>query len=81
MAELGRPAIVGDEVQVSRAHLRVEQVERLKILSLVLTISPDEDEAKRGQQVLAARNATPAPNAPEPESPNEAHDSNQVALG
>jgi CBS domain containing-hemolysin-like protein len=53
MAQLGRPAIAGDEVRVNGAHLRVEQVDKNKILSLLLTL-PGESQAEDGAATDAA---------------------------
>jgi len=51
MAELGRPAIAGDQVEVNGARLRVEKVDKNKILSLLLTL-PGEASADGSAQVL-----------------------------
>ena len=48
MAQLGRPAVAGDEVQVNGARVSVEQVDKNKILSLLLTLPGEaqiEDDA------------------------------------
>ena len=43
--ELGRPAQVDDEVEIHGAKLRVEQVERLRITSLLLQLPvSDKDD-------------------------------------
>ena len=41
---LGRPANVGDEVEINRASLRVEAVERLRITSVSLLLPADASE-------------------------------------
>lgn len=41
---LGRPAIVGDEVEINRASLRVEEVERLRIMQVSLQLPPSDDD-------------------------------------
>ena len=40
--ELGRPAVVGDEVTIGGAHIRVEGVERLRITELRLLLPQRE---------------------------------------
>lgn len=52
MAELGRPAVAGDQVEVNGAHLRVEKVDRLKILSLLLTLPGEDSSDGASMQVL-----------------------------
>ena len=41
---LGRPAIVGDEVEINGAHLRVEEVDRLRIMQVTLLLPPQSEE-------------------------------------
>ncbi|MBV9468341.1 MAG: HlyC/CorC family transporter [Abitibacteriaceae bacterium] len=41
---LGRPAVVGDEVEINQAHLRVEDVDRLRITQLSLQLPPAQTD-------------------------------------
>ena len=43
MNELGRPAQVGDEVEINGARLLVEEIDRLRIIALRLQLPPDKD--------------------------------------
>ncbi len=43
MNELGRPAQVGDEVEINGAHLLVEEIDRLRIIALRLQLPPDKE--------------------------------------
>ena len=45
MTELGRPAEVGDTVEINGAQLRVEEIDRLRITALQLTLPLDETKS------------------------------------
>lgn len=50
---LGRPAEVGDEVEIHGARLRVEQIDRLRIIGLKMTL-PSSADAEEGMPATAA---------------------------
>ena len=47
LSVLGRPAQVGDKVEINNVHLRVEAIERLRITSLSMTL-PVESSTRLG---------------------------------
>lgn len=60
LAELGRPATVGDEVVVHGAQLRVESVERLRITSISVLLPAGSEDS---EAVRAAENNEAVPSA------------------
>jgi len=49
LSALGRPAAVGDEVKINGAHIRVEGIDRLRIMLLSMEL-PADASAKSGDQ-------------------------------
>jgi Mg2+/Co2+ transporter CorC len=53
LTALGRPAEVGDEIEIHNARLRVEEIDRLRIIGLKMTLPPSAD-AEAGTSAAGA---------------------------
>lgn len=51
LTALGRPAEVGDEVEIHGARLRVEQIDRLRIIGLKMTLPASDDPEDSGSAI------------------------------
>ncbi|HEX8552091.1 MAG TPA: hemolysin family protein [Abditibacteriaceae bacterium] len=60
LGALGRPAVVGDEVEIHGANLRVEAIDRLRITALSIELPHDEQRREKGGESVTTVSATSA---------------------